>query len=135
VATAFLEYLFNRNSDALISRLYDAVPPDARTGFYERLYHSASVTVFVVVPLAGAIVGVFVGLLQRTWVRTVAVCCLIPDFVFGFLGDTRKVWAHSAKGISIYAFDEALPFAAAILAATVCRYLLTREHAHLQNSA
>jgi hypothetical protein len=128
VAAACLEYVFGRNAPALISRLYTPIPPDQRALFYKQLFHFASVTVYVVDPLVGVVVGLFVGLLQRTHAMTVAACCLIPDFMLGFVDDTRKVWAHSVRGISIYSFDHALPFAAAMVTAAACQYLLSLRH-------
>jgi hypothetical protein len=69
-----------------------------------------------------------VGLLQRGNAVLIAGCCLIPDFLLGWFGDTQKVWAHSLKGICFYCFHHALPFAVATVTATGCQYLISLRH-------
>jgi hypothetical protein len=125
VASAVLEYFFVRDSGTLISKLYTGLPADQRAQFYQRLQHSITVSVYIVGPAVGVMVGIFVALLPRTWTRIVAMCCLIPDFMFVLLDDQRRPWAYSVSGIATFAFDHALPFVAAALTAGVLRNVLT----------
>ena len=135
VASAILEHLFSPDVGNLIYKLRAGVPIDQQAVIVQRLYHSANITVFVVNPLVGVVVGAFVGLLQRTRAMTLAVCCLIPDLIIGVIDDTRKVWAHSSKGIAIYAVHHALPFVAAAITAGAVRYLLALRRARIEGAA
>jgi hypothetical protein len=129
VATALLEYIFSPDSFYVLHKVITGVPDSQMPALLDRLDRAAKITVFVVRPLGGLLVGVFVGLLQRKGTVTVAVCCLIPDWILSLIDDPRKVWAHSAKGIAIYGSHHALPFATAAIAAAAVRYILARRTA------
>jgi hypothetical protein len=104
--------------------------PSASTQWDEiwrHLQNSAMVQVYLINPLGGLAVGVFVGLLQRNRVTLVAASCLVPDFVTGLLGGVPRIWARSAAGIAVYLFDHALPFAVAIIGAALCHYVVVRK--------
>ena len=128
VASVCLERLLAPNDFVLIHKMYTPLPPEQSALFYKQLSHSADITVYVVDPLAAIIVGLFVGLLQRRNAVILAGCCLIPDFIISQFDDTRKLWEYSLKGISIYAFHHALPFAGAMVTAAACQYLISLRH-------
>ena len=125
LASALFENILAPNSADLISRLYTQIQPHDPAVFFRGLSHSIAVTIYVINPLVGLIVGAFVGLLQRIWTKTVAACCLMPNFIVVSSDDHRRLWAYSIKGITVFAFHNALPFAAAIITATFIRYVLT----------
>jgi hypothetical protein len=128
IASTCLERLLAPNDFVLICKMYTPLPPQQSALLYKQLSHSADITVYLVDPLAAIVVGLFVGLLQRANAVFLAGCCLIPDFLFQWFGDTRKVWAHSLKGISLYSFHRVLPFAVAMIMAAVVKYFISLRH-------
>ncbi len=126
-ASAIFEHLLVRDNGPLISRLYTGVPADQRSEFYQRLNHSVAVSVYVVNPLVGLTVGIFVALFEPTWTKIVAACCLIPDFAFVLVEDKTKYWSHSLTGVATFAFDHALPFIAAVLTAGFLRNVFMKR--------
>lgn len=91
------------------------------------LRQSGIVSTYLVVPLAGLLVGVFVGVLQKRWAMLVAASCWVPDFLFGFFSDEHKAWARSSRGITFYIVDHSLPFIVAVLASAICSRLISRR--------
>jgi len=89
--------------------------------------HFTRIGVYVIGPLTGLAVGIFVGMAQRNRPVPLALCCLAPEFLLGFLGDRAKNWSNSISGILFYVLDQSYPFVAAAIAA----YLLHRlAHPH-----
>jgi hypothetical protein len=85
--------------------------------------HMARITVFVIGPLIGIAVGVFVGLLHRRNAMLLAVCALVPDFLVGVLGDRARYWSGSFSGVALYVVHHSFPFIAAALSAYMVQRL------------
>ena len=92
-----------------------------------RQWHREQIlTIYVVNPIVGLIVGTFVGFLERNRIVLVAGTALIPRFLQVFMGDHAKAWANSPVGILVYFADSSLPFIAAIGVAIVVHHWRTR---------
>ena len=124
---AELQHLLRPNMPQLIVKAQHANPRGPEWGgLSKQLQHVAAVTVYVVGPLAGIGVGVFVALLQKRRPVLIACLCLIPQFFVGLFTDYRRAWAHSASGVLHYLFDHSLPFILAILAVIAVDFF--RQH-------
>ena len=100
------------------------------------LRRSGYIATYLVGPLTGFAVGIFVGILQKNGAAALAAIALVPDFLYGFLTDRYKGWSHSAVGILTYIFHRSLPFIAAMLAAALfCRLMVDRYAARLVTPA
>jgi hypothetical protein len=77
-------------------------------------------------PLAGLIVGLFVGLFQRRHTTIIALSCMVPDFLISLLSDNIKNWARSPSGIIYYMASSSLPFIAAVAGAAFAQWLILR---------
>jgi hypothetical protein len=131
VASVCLERLFTPNLPVLIREIYTPHSPEQSAVLSKQLSHWVYAGVYLVNPLAAIVVGLFVGFLQRSNTVFLAGCCLIPDLLLQLLGDPRKVWAHSLKGVFVFSFDHVLPFALAMITAAGCQYLISLRHRNL----
>ena len=95
------------------------VPPEVM----QRIRRAADITVYVVDPLAGLVVGLFVGLLQKKHAITVALIALIPNFLIDLTPAHIDNWPRSASGAARYLIDCSLPFVIAIVGVVLTRYL------------
>jgi ABC-type glycerol-3-phosphate transport system permease component len=120
----FLQPHFNQ----LIARVF-TTPPNNHDWdeIWSALRRSAAISTYIIEPVAGLAVGLFVGLFQRERPAIIAAGCLIPEFLHGFFVDHAKFWMRSAVGILHFTFQHSLPFVAAIVAATLCHRLLSNK--------
>jgi hypothetical protein len=91
---------------------------------WSALRRSAAISIYIIEPIAGLAVGLFVGSLQRKRPAIVAASCLLPEFFQGLLSDKAKVWTGSAFGVLRFTFQHSLPFVAAVVAAMLCQRLI-----------
>jgi len=91
-----------------------------------KLRRAGDITIYVSDPLAGLIVGIFVGLVQRRRTTIMALSCMVPDFLLGLFSDNVKNWARSQSGIIHYMEWSSLPFIAAVAGAGFARWLILR---------
>jgi cytochrome b561 len=120
VATAVLEYVLQPDAALLIRRAM--VTPTTSPAWQDiavRLRHSAFISTCVIAPMAGLIVGMFVGFWQRYYVLRVALLCLAPELAENILADHQRRWSGSLKGLFVFVFYHSLPFVSAIFAATI----------------
>jgi hypothetical protein len=125
VVPILLEYLLQPHSSQLIARVF-TTPPNSPDWFeiWSAFRRSAAISTYIVAPLAGLGVGLFVGSLQRKRPAIVAASCLLPEFFQGLLSDHAKVWMGSAFGVLRFTFQHSLPFVAAVVAAMLCQRLI-----------
>src|SRR6266446_2242354 len=126
--SAALDHFMQPNSPYLIRQALET--PSSSADWPEiqrRLRHSGLITIYGVDPLAGLLVGMLIGLLQKKHTAIIAACCMVPNFWLELSSDHVRNWAGSKSGIAIYAFHKALPFIAAILGAVLCRFLIGRR--------
>jgi hypothetical protein len=95
--------------------------------------HATRITVFVIGPLVGIAVGLFVGLLQRRNAVLLAACALLPDFLVSFFGDRARYWSHSTSTVALYFLHHSFPFIAAAFSAYMMRRL-SKSEARLRDS-
>jgi hypothetical protein len=127
--SALLEMVFDPNAGYWVAKAFDTAPNKPEWDEISRqLARSGRISLYVVGPLAGVAVGIFVGLLQKSRVPIVTACCLVPDFLYGLLTDHAKVRAHSTVGVLRYAFHNSLPFATALAAAVLCHRFIRARH-------
>ena len=113
-----LELVLDPNAGQWIAKAFNTPPTSPQWGEISRqLERSGRISLYVINPLVGLAVGIFVGLLQKNRVLIVTASCLIPDFLYGLLTDRAKLWAHSMLGILRYTVHNSLPFATALVAA------------------
>lgn len=94
------------------------------TEISHQFHRTELIAVYVINPLAGLAVGIFVALLQRSRALIFAAGCMIPDFLYGLLGNRPRMWVGSTRGILYYLFDHSLPFMAALLIAALCQRII-----------
>ena len=124
-----LGHFLQPDSSQLVVKIF-TTPPNSPEWpeIWRRWHHVNLVALYVMAPLAGLVVGTFVGLLQKHHAAAVAASCLLPGFLDSFWADRAKSWATSASGILFFIAVRSLPFVTAILAATLCqRWLRTRR--------
>ena len=85
----------------------------------QQLERSGRIELYVISPLAGLAVGIFVGLLQKSRALIVTASCLIPDFLYSLLSDHARLWSHSVLGV-LLGLTRSIPFATAVAAAAIC---------------
>jgi hypothetical protein len=113
-----------------VAELHKALTVPARSPesreIMRKLYHAGDITVYISDPLAGLIVGIFVGLFQRRHTMIMALSCMAPNFLLGLFSDNVKNWARSPSGIVHYVAWSSLPFIAAVAGAGFARWLILR---------
>jgi|SRR5271155_63783 hypothetical protein len=119
---ALLAHFLTPDAGKLIGWMFAALPSNPQwPEVSSRWHHVSVISSYVIPPLTGLAVGLFVGLLQMRSAAVVAACCLLPDFLAQFMLDTPKLWAKSPAGILSYVLVHSLPFVAAALAAGLSR--------------
>jgi hypothetical protein len=118
VAAVGFEQVVNPHGPELIVRAFrtPATSPEWND-IARQLRRSAWLVSYIGDPLAGFVVGAFVGLLQKRHTLIVAAACLAPDVLYTFFTDRARLWSHSVSGILNHLFVISLPFMAAVLAA------------------
>jgi hypothetical protein len=123
-----LELLLDPDGGQWIAKAFNAPPTSPQWGEISRqLERSGKISLYVINPLVGLAVGIFVGLLQKNRALIVTASCLIPDFLYGVLTDHAKLWAHSILGIARYALHSSLPLAVALAAAALCHRFMNNR--------
>jgi hypothetical protein len=128
IVSAVLQHFLLPNFGQLVARVL-ATPPN-NPEWYEigpALRRSAAISVYIIDPLVGLTVGLFVGLFQRERPAIVAAGCLLPDFFQGLLSDHAKLWMGSPFGVLRFTFQHSLPFVAAIIVAMFCQHLISHR--------
>jgi len=92
-----------------------------------KLRRAGEITVYVADPIAGLIVGIFVGLVQKKHPVPVALIGMVPHGLLELVSDDIKSWSRSVFGVARYAADSSLPFFAAFVGVVLARYLITRR--------
>ena len=128
VVPILLMYFLQPHFNQLMARVFTTPPnsPDWDET-WSALRRSAAISTYIIDPLAGLTVGLFVGLFQRERPAIVAASCLLPEFFRGLLSDHAKVWMGSAFGALRFTFQHSLPFVAAVVAATLCQHLISNR--------
>jgi hypothetical protein len=125
VLSSVLVYVFMPQGNLTIARALAAPPNDPHWNqMWQDIHRMGLTIVFLINPVVALAVGVFVGLLQKTRVALIAAACLVPDFLEGMFSDPVRLWAKSASGAVLFAFQSGLPFIVAIATALLCRRLL-----------
>ncbi len=93
----------------------------------------AAIAAYLVAPLAGLAVGLFVGLFQKIRPTIIAASCLVPGFLYELRSDHARLWMHSGQGVLRYGATQSLPFIAAILAAAICNRLIRNRETEAGN--
>lgn len=129
--TVGFQRLLFPNSPQLIYRAMTTSPgsPEWR-GTLLQMRHDAQIGTYLLDPLVAGVVGASAGFLQKRRAALLAASCLLPSFLYEFVSDHARLWAHSALGLLRYSVDSSLPFATAILAATVCHRLVSARRQH-----
>jgi hypothetical protein len=125
VVPIVLEYLLQPNANLWLAKAFTTSPdsPEWRE-IWPKFRESAAISTYVIAPLAGLSVGIFVGLFQMNRPIIVTTSCLMPEFLQGFFSDHARFWTHSVHGVFRFVFQRSLPFIVAVLAATVCHRLI-----------
>jgi hypothetical protein len=92
-----------------------------------KLHQAADITVYISDPLAGLVVGIFVGFFQRRCTALVALSCMVPNFLLSLFSDNVKNWAGSPPGLLLYLGRNSLPFIAAVAGAAFVQWLFLRR--------
>ena len=123
-ANVALQHYLTPDFNQLIVRMFTTPVNSNDWSEVSRQWHHANlVSLFVRAPLAGLLVGIFVGALQRHQVALVAACAQVPDFLGLLWSDRIRIGDHSVSLASFLA-QHSLPFIAAIVAAMVCHRIL-----------
>jgi hypothetical protein len=93
---------------------------------YPRWHRWMLISAYVVPPLTGAVVGLFVGLLQKKAAALVAAACFLPELVLMSIGSTW-VWAGSLSGTLRYWAIRSIPFVTAAAVAAIVQRLVRRR--------
>ena len=107
---------------ALMTEPRSAVAPEVMTV----LQKAGRITVYIVDPTAGLVIGIFVGLVQKKHPITLALICWLPRCLLDLVSDSARQWATSLSGVVRYLFDSSLPFITAFVGVVLAQYLLTR---------
>ncbi len=128
VIPVFLEYLLQPNGAIVIRRALTAPLNDSQWhDIAKNLRHQANISVFVIAPATGLVVGLFVGFFQEHRAQVVAALCLLPDLCDSLLSDRRKLWASSFDGICRFVAFHSLPFILAVVAAFLVKAWMRRR--------
>lgn len=126
---ALLDHLIDPHAQELIVKAF-TLPRDSPqwAELSLRLQRSAWLTSYVVNPLTGFLIGIFVGIFQKRHTVVVAAGCLIPYFLYTLLMDRGRLFSHSVNGLLTHLFVVSLPFMAAVVTATAIQHLMTTDH-------
>src|SRR6266545_3936233 len=79
-----LELVLDPNGGQWIVKAFNTPPTSSQWGEISRqLERSGRISLYVIDPVVGLAVGIFVGLLQKNRALIVTASCLIPDFLYG----------------------------------------------------
>lgn len=124
------------NAGQLIVTMWNTPASSSRWDELWTQWQQAGRTItYLIKPLVGVALGVFVGLLQKHRVVLVATTCLVPDFLVGFLADRARYWSHSLFGICMYLFNHSLPLVTAAIVAYILHRLMAKPRAHNEQVA
>jgi hypothetical protein len=124
-AHILLVHLLAPNSTQLIARVFTTPSSSMDWTELAHQWHRFNlISLFIVAPLSGIAVGLFVGSLQTHHVAIIAAICQLPEFLVLFWDDRAKSWAGSLSGWASFLVVRSLPFLAAVLTALVCRKLI-----------
>lgn len=100
VAPLLLARVFLPGEFTLISKAF-VIPPHSSqwTEVSYQLHRAELIQAYVINPLGGVVVGIFVGLLQQRRALIAAVGCMIPDLLYGLLVSRPRIWADSVRGV------------------------------------
>lgn len=128
VASAVLVTVLLPNSGELIVKMFNTPPTSPKWNeLWIQWQHATHITVFIIGPLVGIAVGVFIGLFQRRNAVLLAIFALVPDFLMGVVGDRARYWSHSISGVALYALHHSFPFIAAAFSTYIVQRLSKPE--------
>lgn len=88
---------------------------DDRAVFEREFQRAHWLSVFLINPVVGLAIGLFVGFFQKTRASITAVACLVPQFLFGVYADGWVGW--SDERLSPFLGQQFLVFLPAIIVA------------------
>ncbi len=124
------------NTGPLIVRMFSTPPNSPDWDELWRQWHRINLlSLYVISPLVGLAVGIFVGLLQKQHPVLLAVLCQLPEYLDRLRTDhvTRRL--GSLSGTFTYLLIRLLPFLAAALGAFICERLVRRKRNVVVNTS
>ena len=125
-STGLTEIIFPNEPQLMNKALMAPVNSPVRYQAWQDFHRAMGLITYVINPLVGLAVGIFVGLLQKKYAAIMAIACLIPDWLVGFLGDHARIWTHSKAGIVHYFLIVTSPF----VIASVCSWVIAKCRVH-----